>query len=375
LAQNVAVPKKYQPLYSELESQLTVFESRLPKPPGERTLRRGAVLSSMRCDHPESLLSQARRETAIRELDSLRRAGAQVIVIEVCYPLLTPGFQDPRALLEHYANLANEIRRRDMQLLVEHGALAPAEGIVLASRFYQHMTKQRFAEERYAELKSIAEALQPDYLTMVSDPRGQSAGLKLSAKDWNRYVDSSNAALRRELGDFVKALGAGLGLRSDVAYADAFAAVPGLDYIDLRMYPFVMGRDNLLDRLLSWPDRIRAIDPAKRIVLSEAWLYKAGIEEASDAAPDPAISARSVYGFWSPLDVRYLRAVARAARLKGIELMAPLWSSYFFAYLDFYDPATFKASPRRLMELEEQRAAESMSRGELTDTGRAFGAL
>ena len=103
-------------------------------------------------------------KTQLRELDALRRAGAQAIVIEVCYPLLSPGFQDPRPLLEHYANLANEVRRRDMKLVIEHGALGPKEGIVVASRFYQRMTKQRFAEERYAELKSIAIALQPDYL-------------------------------------------------------------------------------------------------------------------------------------------------------------------------------------------------------------------
>jgi hypothetical protein len=375
MAEEPAVPKKYQLLYATLETQLNAFEARLPKMSGERTLIRGAILESMRCAHPESLLSETRRENAMRELDALRRAGAQAIVIEICYPLLSPGFQDPRALLEHYANLANEVRRRDMKLVVEHGALGPKEGIIVASRFYQRMTKQRFAEERYAELKSIAIALQPDYLTMVTDPRTQSAGLKLSAKDWNRYVSSSIAALRHELGDFVQALGAGVGLWYDVGYLDAFAAAPGLDYVDLRLYPLVMGRDNSLDRLLSWPDRIREIDPAKRILVSQAWLYKAGGEDAATPVADPDIEARGVYGFWAPLDARYLRAVARAARLKDIEFMASRWNSYFFAYLDFYDPATFKAVPRRLIELEEQRASGAMSRNELTATGKAFSGL
>jgi hypothetical protein len=375
IAEEPVVPKKYQLLYATLETQLNAFEARLPKVSGERALLRGATLESMRCAHPESLLSETRRENATRELDALRRAGAQAIVIEVCYPLLSPGFQDPRPLLEHYANLANEVRRRDMKLVIEHGALGPKEGIVVASRFYQRMNKQRFAEERYAELKSIAIALQPDYLTMVSDPRAQSAGLKLSAKDWNRYVAGSIAALRHELGDFVQALGAGVGLWYDVGYLDAFAAAPGLDYVDLRLYPLVMGRENSLDRLLSWPDRIREIDPAKRILVSQVWLYKAGGEDAATPVADPDIVARGVYGFWAPLDARYLRAVARAARVKDIEFMAPLWSSFFFAYLDFYDPATFKAIPRRLMELEEQRASGAMARDELTAAGKAFSGL
>ena len=90
---------------------------------------------------------------------------------------------------------------------------------------------------------------------------------------------------------------------------------------------------------------------------------------------DPDIVARGVYGFWAPLDARYLRTIARAARVKDIEFMAPLWSSFFFAYLDFYDPATFKAIPRRLMELEEQRASGAMARDELTAAGKAFSGL
>src|SRR4029079_10477938 len=156
LAEEPVVPKKYQLLYATLETQLNAFEARLPKVSGERALLRGAALESMRCAHPESLLSETRRENATRELDALRRACAQAIVIEVCSPLLSPGFQDPRPLLEHYANLANEVRRRDMKLVIEHGALGPKEGIVVASRFYQRMTKQRFEPERYAELKRIA---------------------------------------------------------------------------------------------------------------------------------------------------------------------------------------------------------------------------
>jgi hypothetical protein len=173
----------------------------------------------------------------------------------------------------------------------------------------------------------------------------------------------------------VQALGAGVGLWYDVGYLDAFAAAPGLDYVDLRLYPLVMGRENSLDRLLSWPDRIREIDPAKRILVSQAWLYKAGGEDAATPVADPDIVARGVYGFWAPLDARYLRAIARAARVKDIEFMAPLWSSFFFAYLDFFDPATFKAIPRRLMELEEQRASGAMARDELTAAGKAFSGL
>ena len=43
---------------------------------------------------------------------------------------------------------------------------------------------------------------------------------------------------------------------------------------------------------------------------------------------------------------------------------------YFFAYLDFFDPATFRATPLLLMELVHRQAGEAMSTGQLTQTER-----
>jgi len=56
-------------------------------------------------------------------------------------------------------------------------------------------------------------------------------------------------------------------------------------------------------------------------------------------------------------------------------LMAASRPRYFFAYLDFFDPATYRANARLLDELAAQRAASAMERAELTDTGRAFGGM
>jgi UDP-glucose 6-dehydrogenase len=56
----------------------------------------------------------------------------------------------------------------------------------------------------------------------------------------------------------------------------------------------------------------------------------------------------------------------------GIELVAPFWSRYLFAYLDYNDPLTFRLKPKDLMNLASQRAFEAILRGEMTDTGLAF---
>ena len=67
-----------------------------------------------------------------------------------------------------------------------------------------------------------------------------------------------------------------------------------------------------------------------------------------------------------------MRVVGVAAREKGIELVAPFWSRYFFAYLDYNDPLTFNLRPTALLNLASQRAYASILNGQHTDTGLAF---
>jgi hypothetical protein len=261
-----------------------------------------------------------------------------------------------------------------MQLLVRSRALAPTDGSIVARRSYLRLGKQRYFSERYGEAKSIALALQPDYLTLVAEPQHDAAGLKLSLRDWRNYLRKTTADLHAQLGDFAPALGAGVALSDSIELVDTLAAIPGLAYIDLRVDRLATPKDNLLPRLLIWPQRIRAIDPGKRILIGAAWLYKASAQEAA-GLPQFGIIARDVYSFWAPLDIDFLRVLARAARAGNIEAVVAAQPRYFFAYLDFFDPATFRATPLLLMELAHRQAGEAMATGQLTQTGKAFGAL
>src|SRR5688572_10387330 len=102
----------------------------------------------MRCDAGGDLPGTARWDAAMLELDALRRAGTQFIVLPVCYPLLSPAFQDPRALLEQLANLANQVRLREMGLLVDHSVLPAGSAAMQATRYYQRIGRERFFRER-----------------------------------------------------------------------------------------------------------------------------------------------------------------------------------------------------------------------------------
>ncbi|HTS51960.1 MAG TPA: hypothetical protein VMH26_01690 [Burkholderiales bacterium] len=365
-------PKKYEKLYRELDAQLSEFHRRLPARASGKAAIRAASLLSVDCQRGEFILSEAQREATLRELDALQELGAEGIVLQVCYPLLTPAFRDPLPFIEYYANLANAIHVRGMKVVVEHNSLLPAYASVDVRPYYGKLTKQRFVAERFAELKAILLGMNPDYLTLVSDPRGQTAGLKLTVSDWRSYVQRSVDALSGELGSFPTLLGAGSGLWDDFDYVQAFAGIKGLSYIDLHLYPLATAGQSNLERLLAWPDRIRAIDGSKRIIASELWLYKAGPEERFDPVADPNVTARDVFGFWAPLDRKFLQVAGIAAREKGIELVAPYWSRYFFAYLDYNDPSTFRLRPADLLNAAAQRAYAAILKRQHTDTGLAF---
>ena len=246
LAQNA--PKKYQDLYRELDAQLSAFERRLPPVSSGKRPIRAATLLSASCQRGEIILGGAQRENTLRELDALKSLGADGVVLQVCYPLLTPAFRDPQPFLDYYANLANEVRARGMKLLVEHNSVLSAYASVDARPYYRKLTKQRFGRERYEELKVILLSLQPDYLTLVSEPHTDSGGLKLTVKEWRTYVQRSVDTLSQQLGSFPTLLGAGSGLWDDFEYVEAFAGVKGLSYVDLHLYPLVSGGQSNLER-------------------------------------------------------------------------------------------------------------------------------
>jgi len=373
-AQVVQVPKQHRALHDGLQARVAAFRSALPRVQGDPALLRGATLGAIRCLTPGELLAPSRRADAQRELDGLRRAGTQAVVVDVCHPLLTPAFNDPRPLLELLANVANDVRVREMRLVVRHASLPPEQAVTQGRAHYRGMTKARFFQERADEAKLLVLAVQPDYLTLVSSPRNQ-AGLRLQPGDWRTYLETTGARLRTELGDFVPPLGAGSSLEESPTYVDAFASVAGMDYLDLRFYRATRGQDALLERLIAWPRAIHARDPGKRLILSEVWLAKAADDEAAPGPFEGASAARASYGFWSALDTSFLRAVARAARTGGIELVAVSRPDLLFSYLDFFDPTLFRASSRHVLEYAAQRAGQARQAGELSETGRAFGAL
>ena len=369
------VPPEYRALYAELHARLSSFLRGLPAT-GTARSQRAASLLTVNAHVGEKLFSDAWQRTHLLYLDRLKALGADAIVLAVSYPILTPAFSDAQAHLDFYVEMAREIRRRNMKVVVKHNTLLPGFTALPVGRYYRGIDAARFGKERYIEAAHIVDALKPDYLSLVGEPgtHNGATGLDLSVAQWVSYVQAVVERLPRDVPNHRTLLGAGAGTWESARYFEGYARIRALDYVDLHIYPLSNGFRDYLQTASIWTRRVRSVDPSKRVIIGETWLYKAGSRELAGTAVNKTIFARDAFGFWEPLDVKFLHVIDALASFEGIELYAPFWTRYFFAYLDVSSPELAGKRPDEIMQLANRAAFAAMAAGRTTATGRAFAA-
>ncbi len=369
------VPREYRALYAELDARLSAFLRGLPPTRRPRPLRAASLLT-VNAHVGDKLFSETWLRTHRLYLDRLQALRAEAVVLAVSYPILTPAFDDAQAYLDFYAGMAEEIRRRGMKVVVKHNTLLPGYTALPVVRYYRGLDKSRFGKERYIEAAQIVNAVKPDYLSLVGEPgtHNSATGLDLSVAEWVGYVRAVVERLPRDVPNHRTLIGAGAGTWESAGFFEGYARIRALDYVDLHVYPLSNGIRDYLQVASAWTRRVRLIDPSKRAIVGETWLYKAGRRELAETAANKEIFARDTYGFWEPLDVKFLQAIDGLARAEGIELYAPFWTRYFFAYLDATSPEVVGKQPDEVMELANRAAFAAMAAGRTTETGRTFAA-
>ncbi len=370
------VPQEYRALYAELATRLNGFEARLGDPEPRKIALATNLLTANSHAGPALLRPDWQRYNLLY-LDRLQALGLNAVAVTISYPLLSPAFGDPAPYLRFYETLAIEVRRRGMKLLVEHNVLLPGYTLVPVQPYYAQLDFKRFTRERYAEVLRIVQHVRPDYLSLVLEPQthGIALGKRLGLNDWTRYVRNMITNLAKDVPQHKTLLGAGCGSWEDPAYISRFARIKGLDYVDIHLYPLSNGYTDYLQRALDWADEVKRLDARKRLIISEAWLFKAAARELGGNPTDPRMFARDVYSFWEPLDTQYMRVLGKLARAKGFELISPFWSRYFFSYLPYGEAAQQALAPHALMKQANQAAFAALLANRTTETGRAYGGI
>ena len=173
--------------------------------------------------------------------------------------------------------------------------------------------------------------IRPDYLQIANEPTTTAMLTKFvdTPNDYAAYVRKAVQSIPPQP-DML--LGAGAGTWENQAYVTSLNSIPGLDFIDLHVYP--IGKNGGMLRLAAdLADKARSA--GKRVVISEAWLYKTEAFTAYQANDFTSIIGRDVFSFWEPWDEKFFEDLTAISRASGIEFLSFFWVREFYAYLDY----------------------------------------
>lgn len=365
-----AVPEEYNRLYEELDGSLAHFEQNLnQKWDGQQGQTVFATeLAFANGNIGEGLLLPQTLKNNRILLDRLQELGVKGVVLSIKYPLLQPDFPRSSEYLRFYKDIAAECRRHDMKILVETGAIFSDTPYSPVKVDWSRYTTESFLDGARDQLLLIVKEIKPNYLTLTEEPTTQEAltGLKIAPSLWNSFVTSTLNEIDPSSGIRV---GAGMGSWENRAYIDAILRMPGINYIDLHIYP--LGKDGvILDRVLDIAQEVH--NSGKAVTIGECWLYKASPEEmVSGPGIDGNVFNRDPFSFWYPLDARFFDSIINLADATNMEFVSFFWTRYLFAYVD-YSTETRSLSIAEMNRRINQAANANVKEGILSPLGQHY---
>jgi hypothetical protein len=370
------IPDQFRPLYGELAETLHLARQTYPlRPVGFRPLLAPSIFLAGSGYGPAASDSQ-RWKDLLATIDAFQDMRMNAVSVMIAAPDLTLG--DPAALVEFYRLLAGEIHSRGMKLYVEHFVNPPFSPHALKGLQDTPSGRAEFLKMMEKEVTLIYREIQPDYLSLVTEPETTMirwAHLSFSADELADWIGEVTTRLKETAVRPNTLLGAGAGTWESESFILKFAQRKGLDYVDLHLYALRLNCEDEVAKLANLVHKVREIRPEMQVTIGETWLYKHGAEEPKGMLKTEAY-ARDSFSFWSPLDEQFLKLLLGIAQRENISVVAPYFSQYFFAGYTFGDAESAKLPPwPASIPGSWEKALESIRDHRLSSTGTAVRAL
>jgi hypothetical protein len=300
-------------------------------------------------------------------LDALERVGARGVSVDIPYPLLDPTYPRSQEYLAYYRQVARDVRARGIKLMIETQVVFTNTPYSRLAIDYASMPLDELLAGRTRQTALIARELRPDYLAFTTGQRTDQMLTRqpVSTDRYLQFVDDTIAAVDGVEG---VALGAGSGSWEGSELVDRLAADPGIDFIDVHIYPLSVPGQNLLDVARSMVAAARRHH--KQAVIGEAWLYKASSAELAGGVDFVSVLPRDSLAYWAPLDAEYVDTISRFARATGVSFVSFYWAQYFFGYPAL--EATSPTNPAVALAASTAAGAAGILAKETTVVGEAF---
>jgi hypothetical protein len=363
------VPFRYRSLYNELYTKLDGLRNSVNTGWNGRKsdVNFGVELLVANSNRGEVLLTDRVFGATRLTLGRLKDLGVQSVALSIQYPVLTSAFPRAAEYRRFYIRVAREIRRMGFTLIVEIGTTFREPEFSKLKVNYRGLTMKRFRDELSEMAAVVATDMQPDYLTLFTEPHTQSqnTGLDFTVKNFSETV----RYVARNVKHPSVRLGAGAGTWDDMAYFTALARIPELDYLDLHIYP--IQRDFVMNRVMQVTAMAKRHN--KLVSIGEAWLYKVSDRELGKINPVKAF-ARDVYSFWQPLDIMFLETVINLSHRIQAEFSCFFWMKYLYGYLD-YNSGTKNLTAQQRINAADSIAGRNILNNTLSETGERFKTL
>ena len=360
------VPENYRAIYREIDAEIDRQLPLMPLPWGQKKTETAFSVELLAADsnRGEALLNERVLQEAALTLDRLKTIGVRCVSLSLHYPVLTRNHPRTDEYRDFYRRVADEIRRRGLQVVVEMGSAFREPEFSQIGVDYRGLKREKFSSGLREMAEAIVADIRPEFLTILSEPDTQTrnTGLSFSPAEFAATIARVAKGLDRP---GVK-LGAGAKSWTAEDYFKALADIPELDYLDFHIYAVQYGLAS--DRILRAVELARA--KGKRVSIGKAWLYKVSGREFNRISPVEAV-ARDAFSFWQPLDADFIQLVVNLARTIDAEFCSFFWMKYLYAYIE-HTAETSRLYPVQIMQLSDHAAAENILKANLSPTGERF---
>jgi len=375
------VPSEYQAIYSLINTQLTTFDSQV------RAGWNGAPYSYM--TSPQLLTASSDQYTNLLttdyytlsvepELVSLQALGVQGVTIHIDMPILyQPFYASNPALYQQfvsfYQQVVQDVHSRGMKLIVETTIGSALTGNLVSDyeAYYESLTWPEYMVARSQTALNIAQLIQPDYLTVLTEP--DSEAINSGQTNAGTLTGSTNllkvilATLKSgKVTNVSIGAGAGTWLGQYTEYIQSYLLQP-IDFLDMHLYPV---NNDYLQNAAAGAQMAHAA--GKQVGMSECWDWKIANDELG-VLTYPTIEGRNPFGFWAPDDQQFFATLKDLAQADEFTFISPFWSHYFNAYLSYAADGSLSSS--QVLTDSYTAANAALNAGQYSSTGRFLESL
>ena len=231
------VPAEFQQHYAFLTNKLDAIESRIDAEwdGGKHGMLFSTELLAANSNRGEDLLESQLRQGIPFILDRLTELGVNMISVALDFPILCDDFPRNDEYLDFYTFVGEEVRKRNMKLLVGAQTIFSDTAWSNLKVDYSGYTIESYTAEKRRMIEKIIEHVRPDYLTIENEPEtmAYNTGLDFSVDNVIQIIHGLTNGLDR---NNVR-IGAGTGTWDDPAYIDRMLDETSIDFIDIHSRP------------------------------------------------------------------------------------------------------------------------------------------